>query len=118
MQLNKTNRQAIHKDSQQESVMGKINDLSTISGVISELSNIHSFEKHERAIILFNCAYALLKQSGEYARDFDDHYRYEDYKYAFDLETDSLCEAFHGASIRLEDVMNMCRAIYKTDKQE
>lgn len=81
--------------------MGKINDLSTISGVISELSDIHNREKHERAIILFNCAHALLKQSGEYAADFDD-------RYAFDLATDTLCEAFYNTSKRLNEAIHSC----------
>lgn len=85
--------------------MGKINDLSTISGVISELSEIHLLEKHERAIALFNCAYALLKQSGEYAKDFDDHYYNEDDRYAFDLATDTLCETFYSTSKRLNEAI-------------
>ena len=85
--------------------MGKINDLSTISGVISELSEIHTLEKHERAITLFNCAYALLKQSGEYASDFDDEYQNPDDKYAFDLATDTLCETFYNTSKRLNEAI-------------
>lgn len=88
--------------------MGKINDLSTISGVISELSDIHNREKHERAIILFNCAYALLKQSGEYARDFDNEYANPDDRYAFDLATDTLCEAFYNTSKRLNKAIRSC----------
>ena len=85
--------------------MGKINDLSTISGVISALSEIHTLEKHERAIALFNFAYALLKQSGEYAKDFDDHYYNEDDRYAFDLATDTLCETFYNTSKRLNEAI-------------
>ena len=88
--------------------MGKINDLSTISGVISELSEIHNLEKHERAIALFNCAYALLKQSGEYAKDFDDEYQNPDDKYAFDLATDTLYESFYNASKRINEAIHSC----------
>lgn len=88
--------------------MGKINDLSTISGVISELSEIHTLEKYERAIALFNCAYALLKQSGEYAKDFDDEYQNPDDKYAFDLATDTLCESFYNTSKRLNEAIHSC----------
>ena len=75
-----------------------MNDLSTISGIIDALINTHCEEKSERAIIMFNCAYGLLKLSGEYATDFDD-------KYAFDLTTDTLCEAFYNASKRLNEAI-------------
>lgn len=88
--------------------MGKINDLSTISGVISELSKIHTLEKYERAITLFNCSYALLKQSGEYASDFDDEYQNPDDKYAFDLATDTLCESFYNTSKRINRAIHSC----------
>lgn len=54
-----------------------MNDLSTISGIIDALINIHCEEKRERATILFNCAYGLLLNAKEYASDFDDKYRNE-----------------------------------------
>lgn len=82
-----------------------MNDLSTISGIITALNDIHCEEKSERAIILFNCAYGLLKQAAEYASDFDDKYRNENDKYAFDLTTDTLCEAFYNASKRLNEAI-------------
>lgn len=82
-----------------------INDLSTISGIIDALINIHCEEKSERAIILFNCAYGLLENAKEYAPYFDDKYRNENDKYAFDLTTDTLCEAFYNASIRLNEAI-------------
>jgi hypothetical protein len=82
-----------------------MNDLSTISGIIDALINIHCEEKSERAIIMFNCAYGLLKLSSEYATDFDDKYRNENDKYAFDLTTDTLCEAFSNASKRLNEAI-------------
>ena len=80
-----------------------MNDLSTISGIIDALTNIHCEEKRERAIIMFNCAYGLLLNAKEYAPDFDDKYRNEDGRYSFDLTTDTLCEAFYNASKRLNE---------------
>lgn len=82
-----------------------MNDLSTISGIIDALSNINCEEKSERATILFNCAYGLLTLSSEYASDFDEKYRNEDDRYAFDLTTDTLCEAFYNASKRLNEAI-------------
>lgn len=83
-----------------------MNDLSTIPGIINVLNDIHCEEKSERAIILFKCAYGLLKQASEYASDFDDKYRNENDKYAFDLTTDTLCEAFYKASKRLNEAIH------------
>lgn len=82
-----------------------MNDLSSISGIIDALINIHCEEKSERAIIMFNCAYGLLLNAKEYASDFDDKYINEYDKYAFDLTTDTLCEAFYNASKRLNEAI-------------
>lgn len=84
-----------------------MNDLSTISDVINVLNDIHCEEKSERAIILFNCAYGLLKQASEYASDFDHYYGNKLDKIPFAQSTDALAEVFETASARLSTIAQL-----------